>query len=232
MSHSALDKEIATLNTVIKANEETIKLTTKKVEDWNKVEKFLKGDRNWLDELEYLSARAASSDKAIFTLTTFTTDVQSGSSTIATKFFATERDDVPEILSAFSDPQHIVKNKGVIPNQDRTNQQFPWVADLQMKMPAINVIDPRNVAPKKPTEQKPAEQKPAEQKPAEQANKVDDATKLDQAAPKAPVEAEPVKEQPPKPSEPLEKEPAEKEPAKEPEPQPSNKIVNTIGAGA
>ncbi len=247
MSHSALDKEIATLNSVIKGNEETIKLTTKKVDDWNKVEKFLKGDRNWLDELEYLSARAASSDKAIFTLTTFTTDVPTGSSTIATKFVATERDDVPEILSAFSDPQHIVKNKGVIPNQDRTNQQFPWVADLQMKMPAINVIDPRNVATKKPTEQKPPEKKPLEKKPAEitpaekppaeQPINVDAPTKPDSTQPITPVEAAPVKELPPKPAEPTVKEPtvkepAEKEPVKEPEPEPSNKIVNTIGAGA
>ncbi len=233
LSHTALDKEIATLTSVIKGNEETIKLTTKKVEDWNKVEKFLKGDRNWLDELDYLSARAASSDKAIFTLTNFTTDVQSGSSTIATKFVASERDDVPEIVSAFSDPQHIVRNKGVTPNQDRTNQKFPWVADLQVKMPALNVIDPRNVAAKKPTEQK-----PTEQKPIEQPINVDDATKPDQTPPKAPVEAVPVKELPPKPLEPSEKEPSEKEsakekePAKELEPEPSNKIVNTIGAGA
>ncbi len=243
MSHSELDKEIATLNSTIKANEETIKLTTKKVEDWNKVEKFLKGDRIWLDELEYLSAKAASSDKAIFNVTTFTTDVQNGSSTISTKFVASEKNDVPEILSAFSDSQHIVKNKGVTPSQDRTNQQFPWGADLVMKMPPINVVDPRNVALKKPVESKlkekngtgqkpteptePTEEKSTEGKSTEQPVNAADGPKPEQAPPPAPVDSAPVKEQSPKPFD-----PSETEPGKVSTPESSDKVVNTIGAGA
>ena len=154
MSHSALDSEIATLNTVISGNDETIKLSSKKVSDWNKVEKFLKGDHPWLDELEYLSTRAASSDVAIFDMTTFTADPLAGTASIATKFVARELDDVPEILAAFSDPQHSVKSKGVTPSQNRTNPEFPWGASLVMKIPAVSVSDPRSsVSPKKPLAQ-------------------------------------------------------------------------------
>ena len=65
MSHSALDSEIAALNTVISGNDETVKLTSKKVSDWNKVEKFLKGDHLWLNELEYMSTRAEASSEGV-----------------------------------------------------------------------------------------------------------------------------------------------------------------------
>ena len=139
MSHSELDSEIAALNEVIKKNEESIKAASKKQSDWNKVEKFLKGDHPWLDELEFLSARAGSSEKAMFNLTTFTTE-PSGASTIATQFVARERDDIPEIVASFSDSSHTVKNNRVNPSKDKN---FPWVADLVIKIPPISVSDPR-----------------------------------------------------------------------------------------
>lgn len=142
MSHSELDSEIAALNEIIKSNEEQIKTATKSVSDWKKVEQFLKGDHPWLDELEYLSVKSPSSDKAIFSSTTFTTD-PTGSSTIATQFVARERDDIPEILASFSNPQHNVRNRGVNPSKEKTSQQFPFVADLAIKIPPVSVSDPR-----------------------------------------------------------------------------------------
>ena len=152
MSHSELDTEIAALNTVIKTNEDAIKLTTKKVSDWNKVEKFLKGDHQWLDELDYISSKAGDGNKAMFNSATFNTDVLTGASTIASKFVSTEQEYVPVLRAGFSDATHTVSGKGVTPSQDRTNQQFPWVGDLLIKMPPVTVADPRK------TETKPKEQ--------------------------------------------------------------------------
>ena len=143
MSHSALDAEIAQLNTVITANEETIKLTTKKVSDWNKVEKFLKGDHQWLDELDYISSKAGDPSKAMFNSATFNTDVLTGASTISSKFVSTEQEYVPVLRAGFSDSTHTVSGKNVTPSQDRTNQQFPWGGDLLIKMPPVAVADPR-----------------------------------------------------------------------------------------
>lgn len=142
MSHSALDSEIAALNTAINTNEETIKLSSKKVSDWSKVEQFLKGDHLWLDELEYLSTRAASSDKAIFSFATFITDVRTGVSTISSKFIVRKQEDVPFVQESFRDPNHMVNKKvsRISPSQDR---DFPFIADLEIKMPAVIVLDPR-----------------------------------------------------------------------------------------
>lgn len=220
MSHSALDSEIAALNTNIKGNEETIKLTSKKVSDWNKVEKFLKGDHSWLDELEYLSTRAASSDIAIFDMTTFNTDVQTGSASIATKFVARELDDVPEILAAFSDHQHTVKSKGFTPSQNRTNQQFPWGADLVIKTPSVNVSDPRSSG--------------AQKKPLALPKKAMYESKSDIASPKPTIspESPPMKDSKPTEEQPKPEESSGNEPTKAAESEPTQPTVNTSGAGA
>ena len=184
MSHSQLDTEIAALNSVIKTNEEAIKLTTKEVSDWNKVEKFLKGDHQWLDELDYISAKAGDANKAMFNSATFNTDVLTGASTIASKFVSTQQEYVPELRAGFSDATHTVSGKGVTPSQDRTSEQFPWVGDLLIKMPPVTVADPRKTETKpkeqvkssdkesplnnsQPSETKPSETKPSEEMPSE-----------------------------------------------------------------
>ncbi len=146
VSHMWMDSSIAELNQAIKKNEATIVTSKKAIADWSKVEKFLKADHPWLDELEYLSTRMADSDKAIFSRTIFTTD-PTGSSSVSTKFLARKQEDVPVILDAFRDPKHEVKSTGITPSQDKTNQ-FPWMADLVIKMPAATVSDPRSAIPK------------------------------------------------------------------------------------
>ena len=141
VSNSELDQEIANLNKSIEADEVTIKQTGKKLSDWNKVEEFLKGDHHWLDELEFLSTKAVSADKAIFGKTTFTTDSRTGTSTISTKFVA--KDDVPGIRALFSDGQHVVQGKKIDPTKSRSNPEFPVEADLVIKIPPASVVDPR-----------------------------------------------------------------------------------------
>jgi len=234
MSHSGLDQEIVALNTVIKGNEDTIKLTAKKVSDWEKVEKFLRADHQWLDELEFLSKNAAGADRAIFDRTTFATDSQTGTSTISTKFIAKKGDEVPQIRAAFSDAQHSVTGKKLDPSKiNRSNQDFPWEADLAIKIPPTVVGDPRFPPPSK-TVSPPATKGSQAAAPAPQP-----APSTPEPAPSTP-EPVPNTESPsdkqavpsePSPSEPLPKEPLPKEPEKVIS-QDSEVTGNRIGTGA
>lgn len=213
MSHMSMDATIAELNQTIKKNEATIVNSKKAIADWSKVEKFLRADHPWLDELEYLSTRMADSDKAIFSRTTFTTD-PTGSSSVSTKFLARKQEDVPVILDAFRDPKHEVKSTGITPSQDKTNQ-FPWMADLVIKMPAATVSDPRSAVPKMP----------AEPIAKSKIQKTQDADPSPAADPSPPMEQ-------PKPVLDQEKavEPSGDEPAKVTTPVPTNTSVDSSGA--
>ena len=216
MSHSALDSEIAALNTVISGNDESIKLSSKKVSDWNKVEKFLKGDHPWLDELEYMSTRAdASSDRAIFGGVLFALEPQAGTSTISTKFVAREIDDVPEILFAFSDPQHVIKYRGV--SQSR-NPDFPIEAELVMKIPAVSVSDPRSVGTQK--------------KPSSQSDKAMDRPKSEMVPPTSSQETQAAKDPKQNEDNSNPKETTGNESSKAPVLEPTPTTVNASGAGA
>ncbi len=213
MSHMSMDATIAELNQTIKKNEATIVNSKKAIADWSKVETFLRADHPWLDELEYLSTRMADSDKAIFSRTTFTTD-PTGSSSVSTKFLARKQEDVPVILDAFRDPKHEVKSTGITPSQDKTNQ-FPWMADLVIKMPAATVSDPRSAVPKMP----------AEPIAKSKIQKTQDADPSPAADPSPPMEQ-------PKPVLDQEKavEPSGDEPAKVTTPVPTNTSVDSSGA--
>ena len=244
MSHSALDTEIASLNAEIKSNEATIKLTAKKVSDWNKVEKFLKGDHQFLDELDYISTRAGSSDKAMFNSATFNTDILTGASTISSKFVSTEQEYVPVLRAGLSDGTHTVSGKGVTPTQDRNNQKFPWVGDLLIKTPPVTVADPRksDPPPKDPPKTTAKETKPEVAPAADPTAPVapsTDASPLSEPAPpqnepaKPPVEptqppVEPV--QPVEPVKPAESPENESNKQAAPEPSSTTAIKKEVGA--
>jgi hypothetical protein len=166
MAHSEFDKEIENLNAAIARNAETLKLSTKKITDWNKVENFLEGDHQWLDELEYMSQHAANADRAIFGATTFTTDPRTNSASISTKFVTAKQEDVPVFQDAFRDANHQVRSTGLNKSPDKTGV-FPFASDLTIKLAPISVVDPRKST--KPPKQSTApsnSDKPAEQ-PAE-----------------------------------------------------------------
>ena len=189
MSHSSLNSEIAGLEEAIAKNAKSIELSTKKLADWNKVENFLQGDHNWLDELEYMSTHAAPADKTIFSVTTFMTDAKTNSASVSTKFVAKKQEDIPEYQESFRDPQHSVLSTSVIKSQDKTGD-FPWIADLNMQLAPVKVSDPRTQ--KKPKmASNPANATPSANKPAVEV----------QGTPVDPKEAPPVPsetESPPK----------------------------------
>lgn len=145
MKHSALDSEISLLDIEIAKNAESLKLASKKTADWKKIESFLEGDHSWLDELEYLSAHASTGEKAVFGVTTFVTDTRNNTASISTKFLTKERDDVPDLQESFRDSGHTVRGNKIGTSPDKTGA-FPVVADLNIKLAAIKVADPRKTA--------------------------------------------------------------------------------------
>jgi len=172
MSHSALDSEIAALEASIKQNEASIKLSSKKLVDWNKIENFMKGDHPWLDELEYLSQHASQADKSVFGVTTFASDARTQTASISTKFVVRKQDDIPDLLASFRDAQHEVRSTGPTKSQDKSGV-FPWMADLTMTMPAQAVPDPRKSQTNKSTTVPKSEAAPDTKIPAESTNAKD-----------------------------------------------------------
>jgi Tfp pilus assembly PilM family ATPase len=213
MAHAELDKEIERLNAAIARNSETLKISTKKITDWNKVEDFLEGDHQWLDELEYMSQHAANADRAIFGVTTFTTDPRTNAASISTKFVTGKQEDVPEFQDAFRDAKHQVRSTGLNKSPDKTGA-FPFASDITIKLAPITVVDPRKSTKTQKQPTVPANSdKPSEQ-PAE---------KIEKNEEKVPANAEPSKEPmnqsqaaPQEPSSPETKPAAEQKPAEDP----------------
>jgi hypothetical protein len=162
-SHSAMNQEIAELEKDIASNVTLLKTANKKISDWRKVEVFMEGDYNWLEQLEYLSSHAAPADKVIFGATSFMVEPRTNSSTISTRFITIEQDDVPEIQEAYRDPQHSVRTTGVNKTADKKSP-FPTSADLTIRIAPQKAPDPRKSA----TAKRPADNKP-EAKPTEPA---------------------------------------------------------------
>ena len=164
MKHSALDSEISQLNSELAKNVDSLKIASKKLSDWKKVESFLEGDHSWLDELEYLSAHASTGEKAIFGVTTFVTDTRSNSAMISTKFLTKEQEDVPDLQAAFRDANHTVRGNKVGSSPDKSGA-FPVAADLNIKLGAAKVADPRRT-PKAKAPAKAAEPSTASPEPS------------------------------------------------------------------
>jgi len=164
MKHSALDSEISQLNSELAKNVDSLKIASKKLSDWKKVESFLEGDHSWLDELEYLSAHASTGEKAIFGVTTFVTDTRSNSAMISTKFLTKEQEDVPDLQAEFRDANHTVRGNKVGSSPDKSGA-FPVAADLNIKLGAAKVTDPRRT-PKAKAPAKAAEPSTASPEPS------------------------------------------------------------------
>jgi Tfp pilus assembly PilM family ATPase len=164
-SHSALDGEIQAMEADIARNAESIKISSKKLKDWEKVETFLEGDYNWLDELAFLSQKAAPADKVVFGATSFTIDQRSNASSISTKFVTRRQEDVPDIQDAYRDDKHSVRGTGISRSQDKTGE-FPSAADLNIKLSPQTITDPRKSIATKSNATKTNAAKPAsEQQP-------------------------------------------------------------------
>lgn len=219
MKHSALDSEISQLNSELAKNVDSLKIASKKLSDWKKVESFLEGDHSWLDELEYLSAHASTGEKAIFGVTTFVTDTRSNSAMISTKFLTKEQEDVPDLQAEFRDANHTVRGNKVGSSPDKSGA-FPVAADLNIKLGAAKVTDPRRT-PKAKAPAKAAEPSTASPEPSSMPSPPSEGTPPTVADSSSPV-LQPAPSPPPTvPSEPA----ATPEPSTVPEPAPSEPVV-------
>jgi hypothetical protein len=167
-NHAELDKKIEELQLLTEKNKEPLKLAAKKTADWKKVEEFLEGDYQWLNELEYLSKKASDSDNAVFGNTTFSIDARSNAGKIATQFLTNEQDNVPKMQENLRNTEHVVRSTKVIKSQDKSGK-FPFAADLAVVLPPITVKDPRASLPKKDTPKGKPDEKtnPIQEKPAD-----------------------------------------------------------------
>lgn len=219
MKHSALDSEISQLNSELAKNVDSLKIASKKLSDWKKVESFLEGDHSWLDELEYLSAHASTGEKAIFGVTTFVTDTRSNSAMISTKFLTKEQEDVPDLQAEFRDANHTVRGNKVGSSPDKSGA-FPVAADLNIKLGAAKVTDTRRT-PKAKAPAKAAEPSTASPEPSSMPSPPSEGTPPTVADSSSPV-LQPAPSPPPTvPSEPA----ATPEPSTVPEPAPSEPVV-------
>ncbi|MEQ1826334.1 MAG: hypothetical protein ABL921_10315 [Pirellula sp.] len=194
-SHASLNNEIAKLNEAISKNNDLLKASSKKLSDWRKIESFLAGDYNWLDELEYLSQHADSGDKVVFRGASFTLDAKNEGSTISTGIMTKEQEDIPGIEKALRDENHTVLGTMIGKSQDKTGM-FPTFSDLNIKIAPRKVEDPRKSAPAKTS--KPSENKAASENKAPAENKAEALPPSNLGAPKAVPDAEPSNA-PPKP---------------------------------
>lgn len=140
-SHNQLDLEIAELKSKLDAEKDSLKLSAKNVSDWNKVETFLKGDYNWLNELSFLSEHTIKTEKAYFNVTSFTLEPRTNMANVSTKFFSKEQDNVPAVQAALRDKGHVVRSSSILPNPDKS-KGYPWVADLSIRLSPIAGVNP------------------------------------------------------------------------------------------
>jgi Tfp pilus assembly PilM family ATPase len=191
-SHTALDAEIALLNEAIASQNNIVKVASKNSADWKKLEAFQRGDIRWLDELERLSVNAQNSDDAYFGVTTFLLDPRSNVASISAKYYAREKDLVPEVQSAYRDAGHTVRGTGVSQSPDK---MYPWGSDLLIAIAPPEVPDPRNVKrrPIEPETSEPAatvsESKPEPPADVSLETKNDEATVLPKPASDVPSDA-------------------------------------------
>lgn len=150
--HRKLDDQIKDLTAQLNEMDPNLKLAQKYSQDWKKVENYLKGDIQWLDELAYLSDHALPADKVIFRDTSIALIPISNQGKITAKIDIVDQQIHPEIEENLRDANHQVGSKEIRPGNDR-NSSHGWSADPEITISPASVIDPLLAPnPKKPVE--------------------------------------------------------------------------------
>ena len=140
-SHHALDAEIQQLTQKYKGMEPTLKLAEKNSRDWKKVEQFLSGDIQWLDELSFFSKQALPSEQMKLGDTTITVNAVTNAGDIKTHIDLTDQKLEPKLEAQFRDHRHQVGAKGVNKSAD-PNSAYRWTIEPEIFVPPVTVIDP------------------------------------------------------------------------------------------
>jgi Tfp pilus assembly PilM family ATPase len=163
-THQKLDAEIARLTKNVKDMEPNVKLSKQNTTNWLKIEKYLQGDIQWLDELAYLSERALPPEQMIFRDTSITLTPMSNQGKISSHVDIIDQDFVPQLEEKLRDDSHQVGSKEIRPGNDKNNI-YGWSVDPEILISPRLVADPMTLPPPKRKEVE------AENKEAEAASK-------------------------------------------------------------
>lgn len=153
-THQKLDAEIARLTKNLKDMEPNVKLSQQNTVNWQKIEKYLKGDIQWLDELTYLSERALPPEQMIFRDTSITLTPMSNQGKISSRVDIIDQNFVPQLEEKLRDDSHQVGSKEIRPGNDKNNI-YGWSVDPEIVIEPRNVIDPMTLPPPKRKEKEP-----------------------------------------------------------------------------
>jgi Tfp pilus assembly PilM family ATPase len=140
-SHSTLDNEIADLQSQLSSKEGPMKVAQKNSADWQKISKFLEGDIQWLDQLEYLSAKALPPDQMLMGDTVLTIEPASNRGIVGTRVALSSPELEPVLEEQLRDVGHQVGAKGVNRSSD-ANTIYPWIVEPEMIVRPNKNVDP------------------------------------------------------------------------------------------
>lgn len=141
-SHSALDTEIAELNSKIDANKKTLELAKTTTAHWKKLEKFLAGSYSVLEQLEYVSANALPPDKMIFRSTTFNLETKKDEGVVSTNYITPDQSNRTEAEARLRGEGRIVTSGGFTKSMDKSSP-YAWASSLNMRLSPRKVEDIR-----------------------------------------------------------------------------------------
>jgi len=152
-SHQALDAKIAELTKNFSEMEPSLKLAVKNSDDWKKVEGFLSGDIQWLDELSFLSKQALPPDQMVVLDANIVLNAVTNSGEVKTKVAITDQKLGPKLEEDFRDRKHQVGTKGVNRNPD-PKSAYRWTVDPLVTVASMTVVDPTTLPPQPKLESK------------------------------------------------------------------------------
>lgn len=141
-SHSALDSEIAELNTKIEANKKSLELAKTTTSQWKKLEKFLSGSYSVLEQLEFVSANALPPEKMIFRSTTFNLETKKEEGVVSTNYVTPDQSNRTEAEARLRGPGRTVTSGGFTKSMDKTSP-FTWASSLNIRLAPKKVEDVR-----------------------------------------------------------------------------------------
>lgn len=178
-THQALDSEIVELTQKLKSMEPTLKLAQKNSGDWGKVEHFLAGDIQWLDELSYLSEKALPAEQMEIGDLTVSIKEATNAGEIRIPVKITDQKLQPRLEEQYRDKRHIVATKGVNKNPN-TKSEYGWTFEPSIMVAPAVVVDPTTLPPPKAKPKKEEAQKAGEAS-KEDASRVEAAPKTEEA---------------------------------------------------
>ncbi len=163
-AHQALDSEIAGLTQKFSGMEPTLKLAQKNSDHWKKVERFLSGDIQWLDELSFLSKQALPPDQMVVGDTNITINPVTNAGEVKMRVAITDQKLEPKLEELFRNSLHQVGTKGVNKSPD-PNNPYRWTFEPEIVVSPATVIDPTTLPPPKPSPEKDDETSTIEEAP-------------------------------------------------------------------